>query len=140
MTATQSYPEIDKLLADIASISPPPPTSVHALPDKEYLEATLLPLLVHGLEATARERPKDPLEYLAAYLISNNPQRSDPLPTPPASLPMLYGYIANQALPGAASGSNDSSTSPAPGAVPSGAGAAGASIAAAQPTPAPAKK
>ncbi len=111
------HPEMDQLLADLANVSPPPAVSVHALPDKEYLEAVLLPLLVHGLEATTRERPMDPLEYLAAYLISNNPQRSDPLPAPHATLPMLYGFVANQQLPAVPSVEAAPST-PAPAAAP----------------------
>jgi hypothetical protein len=58
----------------LAPIAPPP---VHALPVRAYLDATVLPLLIHALESVANDRPKDPIEYLAAYLISNNPQRDD---------------------------------------------------------------
>lgn len=86
---SSEFPEMDAVLATHLAFEAPPPIPIHALPDKQYLEATILPLLVYGLEATARERPQDPLEFLAAYLVSNNPQRDEVLP-PPVH-PLLYG-------------------------------------------------
>lgn len=55
---------------------PPPSIPLYALPDQEYLEATILPLLLRALEELSKVRPPDPLTFLAAYLIGNNPQRS----------------------------------------------------------------
>lgn len=55
---------------------PSPRIPVYALPDQAYLEATILPLLLRGLEELSKVRPPDPLTFLAAYLIGNNPQRS----------------------------------------------------------------
>lgn len=78
----------------LASHIPP-----YALPEKEYLESTVLPLLLHGLEALAKERPVDPIEYLAAYLISNNPQRDEPLPEPLGSALLSGQSAANAAAP-----------------------------------------
>lgn len=89
MTSTSDFPEMDAVLSNHALFEAPQPIPVHALPDRQYLEHTVLPLLLHGLEATVRERPNDPIEFLAAYLISNNPQRDDVLPQPVH--PMLYG-------------------------------------------------
>lgn len=66
-------------LVSMISHTVQPPSTVdvppHALPDQEYLEAFVLPLLICGLEELARAQPVDALAYLAAYLISNNPQR-----------------------------------------------------------------
>ncbi|KPI82825.1 hypothetical protein ABL78_8161 [Leptomonas seymouri] len=47
----------------------------YALPDAQYIERTVLPLLLRGLEEVALTRPPDPLAFLGAYLISNNPQK-----------------------------------------------------------------
>lgn len=47
----------------------------YALPDAQFIERTILPLLLRGLEEVARVRPPDPLAFLGAYLISNNPQK-----------------------------------------------------------------
>lgn len=85
------------LAAEAAAMQPPPRPNVHALPEKAYLEATVLPLLLHGLEAVAKDRPKDPIEFLAAYLLSNNPQRDQPLPLPPG-VSLLAGAAAPTAV------------------------------------------
>ena len=52
-----------------------PPIPIQALPTAAYLDTTVIPLVLAGLETLVEERPKDPIEYLAAFLISNNPQR-----------------------------------------------------------------
>eukprot|EP00088_Acartia_fossae_P032125 TRINITY_DN32930_c0_g1_i1.p1 TRINITY_DN32930_c0_g1~~TRINITY_DN32930_c0_g1_i1.p1 ORF type:complete len:101 (+),score=15.66 TRINITY_DN32930_c0_g1_i1:37-339(+) len=39
------------------------------LPTRQYLDQTVVPILLQGLSSLARERPKDPIEYLATYLI-----------------------------------------------------------------------
>jgi len=52
------------------------PTHPSALPVRPYLQKVILPILVHGLEATAVAKPEDPLEFLAAFLLANNPQRA----------------------------------------------------------------
>ncbi|KAG5481670.1 hypothetical protein CUR178_07023 [Leishmania enriettii] len=57
----------------------------YALPDAQYIERTMLPLLLRGLEEVARIRPPDPLAFLGAYMICNNPQKSATEKNPPAS-------------------------------------------------------
>lgn len=101
------FPELDEVLAHQKLFQSPASLPVHALPDRQYLEQAILPLLLHGLEATARQRPNDPLEFLAAYLASNNPQRSDPLPEMPH--PMLYGagFVTVAALEALKAGHQD---------------------------------
>lgn len=46
-----------------------------ALPVRGYLEATVVPLLLQGLTALDKERPPNPVEFLAAYLLKNDPQK-----------------------------------------------------------------
>eukprot|EP00275_Glaucocystis_incrassata_P002050 EC124643.1.p1 GENE.EC124643.1~~EC124643.1.p1 ORF type:complete len:126 (+),score=13.83 EC124643.1:297-674(+) len=45
------------------------------LPVRAYLDQTVVPLLVQGLGALAKERPGNPIEFLAAFLLKNNPQK-----------------------------------------------------------------
>ena len=46
---------------------------VRSLPKQEYLQATVVPLLLEGISWIIKERPEDPVEYLAMFLIKNNP-------------------------------------------------------------------
>lgn len=69
--------DIRQMAAALTKERPSPPQiPVYALPDEAYLEATVLPLLLRGLEELSKVRPPDPLTFLAAYLIGNNPQQS----------------------------------------------------------------
>eukprot|EP00899_Mesostigma_viride_P021166 jgi/Mesvir1/29050/Mv18359-RA.1 len=47
--------------------------NLQAMPTRKYLESAVVPLLVQGLQLLVRERPSDPVEYLAAFLLKNNP-------------------------------------------------------------------
>ena len=38
------------------------------LPTRQYLDQTVVPILLQGLASLARERPRDPIEYLAVSL------------------------------------------------------------------------
>ncbi|GMF48811.1 unnamed protein product [Phytophthora fragariaefolia] len=49
---------------------------VQALPIRAYLDQTVVPILLQGMSALVKERPPNPIEWLAAYLIKNNPQGS----------------------------------------------------------------
>ncbi|OHT16608.1 Dpy-30 motif family protein [Tritrichomonas foetus] len=44
-----------------------------SLPKQEYLQATVLPLVIEGMSWVLSERPEDPVENLAMFLIKNNP-------------------------------------------------------------------
>ena len=44
-----------------------------SLPKQEYLQATVVPTLLNGLSWIIKERPEDPVESLAMFLIKNNP-------------------------------------------------------------------
>eukprot|EP00755_Sulcionema_specki_P001076 Sspe_Gene.116275::Locus_105076_Transcript_1_1_Confidence_1.000_Length_601::g.116275::m.116275/K14965/DPY30; protein dpy-30 len=68
-----------------ASQTTPNPPSLQSLPPRTYLDQTVIPILLQGLDALAQartnpdpaQRPDDPVEYLAAYLFKNNPQKSE---------------------------------------------------------------
>jgi len=44
-------------------------SDVSGLPTRQYLDQTVVPILLQGLASLARERPRDPIEYLAGYLM-----------------------------------------------------------------------
>ena len=48
------------------------------LPDAEYLQKTVLPVLYQGMRVCDLERPNAPLEYLAMYLLKNQDRISLP--------------------------------------------------------------
>ncbi len=41
------------------------------LPIRAYLDQTVVPILLQGLAETAKERPKNPIEFLADFLKKN---------------------------------------------------------------------
>lgn len=48
--------------------------NAQTLPIRSYLDQTVVPILLSGMSALVKERPPNPIEWLAAYLIKNNPQ------------------------------------------------------------------
>ncbi|KAK3251851.1 hypothetical protein CYMTET_38825 [Cymbomonas tetramitiformis] len=50
--------------------------NMQALPIRQYLESTVVPVMLQGLQALVKERPNNPVEFLAGYLLKNNPQKS----------------------------------------------------------------
>lgn len=49
---------------------------LNALPVRTYLDETCVPLIMQAMSAVARERPEDPVDYIAHYLLAHNPRRS----------------------------------------------------------------
>ena len=49
--------------------------NLQALPIRQYLDQTVVPTLLQGLSALVKERPPNPTEYLATYLLQNNPDK-----------------------------------------------------------------
>ncbi|XP_023152439.1 protein dpy-30 homolog [Amphiprion ocellaris] len=47
---------------------------LQALPTRAYLDQTVVPILLQGLSVLAKERPPNPIEYLAAFLLKNKSQ------------------------------------------------------------------
>lgn len=41
---------------------------VKSLPTRQYLDQTVVPILLEGLAQLAKDRPSDPIDYLVAYL------------------------------------------------------------------------
>jgi len=60
--------------------------SVKRLPIRAYLDQTVVPILLDGMSELVKERPPNPIEWLAAYLLKNDPQRAGQ--PGPASTPM----------------------------------------------------
>nr|XP_009860219.1 protein dpy-30 homolog [Ciona intestinalis] len=49
----------------------PKTVELQSLPTRAYLDQTVVPILLSGLSTLAKERPPNPIEYLAAYLLKN---------------------------------------------------------------------
>lgn len=63
---------------------PRPDTS--SLTVRQYLDQTVAPILLHGLQALARERPTDPVSFLATFLLKNK-NRCDEIDTETLDFP-----------------------------------------------------
>ncbi|XP_037934452.1 protein dpy-30 homolog [Teleopsis dalmanni] len=49
------------------------PTDVNKLPTRQYLDQTVAPVLLKGLQTVSRVRPADPIGFLADFLVKNRP-------------------------------------------------------------------
>ncbi|KAL7532533.1 hypothetical protein ACHAXR_004690 [Thalassiosira sp. AJA248-18] len=49
--------------------------NMQALPIRAYLDQTVVPILLDGMSELVKERPANPVEWLAAYLLRNDPQK-----------------------------------------------------------------
>lgn len=49
-------------------------TDLASLPTKQYLDQTVAPILLQGLQTLAKERPQDPVSFLASYLLKHKGQ------------------------------------------------------------------
>ena len=43
---------------------------------QQYLEERVAPILLQGLEALCRDRPYNPVDYLAMFLLKRNPMQN----------------------------------------------------------------
>ncbi|XP_006846689.1 PREDICTED: protein dpy-30 homolog [Chrysochloris asiatica] len=50
---------------------------LQSLPIHAYLDQTVVPILLQGLAVLAKERPPNPIEFLASYLLKNKAQFED---------------------------------------------------------------
>ena len=48
-----------------------PRVDLQSLPTRAYLDQTVVPILLQGMSVLAKERPPNPIEFLAAYLLKN---------------------------------------------------------------------
>merc|ERR1719499_906034 len=53
-----------------------PALEMHDMPLRMYLDTYVVPTLLPGMNAVAEEHPENPVEWLAYYLLKNNPMRS----------------------------------------------------------------
>lgn len=63
----------NETVSEEAPIKPNPVDPVQKLPVRTYLDQTIVPILLSGMTEIVKERPIDPIEYLAHYLLKNNP-------------------------------------------------------------------
>lgn len=47
---------------------------IDVLPTRQYLDQTVVPILLQGLSSLAKERPTNPIEFLAQFLLKNKTQ------------------------------------------------------------------
>eukprot|EP00294_Goniomonas_avonlea_P002428 CAMPEP_0114548316 /NCGR_PEP_ID=MMETSP0114-20121206/4918_1 /TAXON_ID=31324 /ORGANISM="Goniomonas sp, Strain m" /LENGTH=99 /DNA_ID=CAMNT_0001732901 /DNA_START=31 /DNA_END=330 /DNA_ORIENTATION=+ len=67
--------KIEGQAAEKAAMSVQDKLDQQALPIRAYLDQTVVPLLLQGLSTLVKERPANPVEYLAGYLLKHNPQK-----------------------------------------------------------------
>ena len=46
---------------------------IKALPVREYLDQTVVQVLLRGMSALVKERPDDPIMFLSTFLLKNHP-------------------------------------------------------------------
>ncbi|XP_068218012.1 protein dpy-30 homolog [Palaemon carinicauda] len=51
-----------------------PRVDLGSLPTRQYLDLTVVPILLQAVTQLNKERPGDPIEWLANYLLSNKAQ------------------------------------------------------------------
>jgi len=64
---------VEKLIEHEADLSnaKKPKVDLQSLPIRAYLDQTIVPILLQGMSIVAKERPPNPIEYLATYLLKN---------------------------------------------------------------------
>ncbi|KAL0267058.1 UNVERIFIED_CONTAM: hypothetical protein PYX00_009426 [Menopon gallinae] len=58
---------------------------MQSLPTRQYLDQTVVPILLQALSTLSKERPPDPVAFLAAYLLKNKSQYESAQNVPPQS-------------------------------------------------------
>ena len=54
-----------------------PKKNVNSLPDRAYLDQTVIPIVLKGLSILAKERPENPVKYLGEFLINHANDNSE---------------------------------------------------------------
>ncbi|CAL7934262.1 unnamed protein product [Xylocopa violacea] len=61
--------------SDLSGVAPKKSrVEVQSLPTRQYLDQTVVPILLQALSSLAKERPADPISFLAGYLLRNKSQ------------------------------------------------------------------
>ena len=63
---------IDKSGADVAAEQ----VEIKQLPIKAYLDQNLMPLLLEALTELSKQKPEEPIEFVAKYLLEHNPEKN----------------------------------------------------------------
>ncbi|CAE8638307.1 unnamed protein product [Polarella glacialis] len=71
------YPR-EGLAAEKLALEERPAPDMHDLPLRQYLDTYVVPTLLPGLNAVAEERPENPVEWLAYFLLKNNSSKTEP--------------------------------------------------------------
>ena len=61
--------------AAAAAVAADKQKNFQALPIRAYLDQTVVPILLDGMSELVKERPANPVEWLAAYLLRHDPQK-----------------------------------------------------------------
>mmetsp|Transcript_28614 Transcript_28614/g.46036 ORF Transcript_28614/g.46036 Transcript_28614/m.46036 type:complete len:102 (+) Transcript_28614:75-380(+) len=78
---TRAYPNPrEGLAAEKLATEVRPPLGMHDMPLRQYLDTYVVPTLLPGLNTVAEDRPENPVEFLAYYLLKNNPMGAKPPP------------------------------------------------------------
>merc|ERR1719247_3297976 len=86
---SQAYPAPrEGLAAEKLATEVRPPLGMHDIPLRQYLDTYVVPSLLPGLNTVAEERPDNPVEFLAYYLLKNNPMSAKPDAAPTEAAPM----------------------------------------------------
>lgn len=68
---TENVEKIIENENDLASGAKKQKVNLQSLPIRAYLDQTVVPILLQGMSVLAKERPPNPIEYLATYLLKN---------------------------------------------------------------------
>ena len=63
-------------LITIFSFLEVPTSSRNRIPTRQYLDQTVVPVLLESLAALAKERPSDPIDFLINYLQKHKEEQS----------------------------------------------------------------
>lgn len=66
--------------APSAPVAVPTASELQSTPIRAYLDQTVVPILLDGMSELVKERPANPIEYLASYLIRHDPARAGTVP------------------------------------------------------------
>lgn len=75
---TESAPVVPSSnAAAAAAVAADKQKNFQALPIRAYLDQTVVPILLDGMSELVKERPANPVEWLAAYLLRHDPQKKN---------------------------------------------------------------
>ncbi|ETN75669.1 hypothetical protein NECAME_12217 [Necator americanus] len=82
--------------APAAPAAPAQPRSAPAIPTRQYLDQTVVPILLQALGALAKERPENPIDFLINFLIKEK-ERYQPSTENVSQLEMVKLFVGNLA-------------------------------------------